>query len=73
LQSGDLATATRLAHTLKGVAAGLGARRLETAAGDLERCLKSDGLAGHVDDAMKHARQLLDALVGALETALAPA
>jgi signal transduction histidine kinase/CheY-like chemotaxis protein len=73
LQSGDLATATRLAHTLKGVAAGLGARRLETAAGDLERCLKSEGLAGHVDDAMKHARQLLDALVGALETALAPA
>ena len=73
LQAADIVTAVRLVHTLKGVAAGLGARGLEAAAGDLERCLKSEALSEHVDDAARHARQLLDALVGALEAALAPA
>jgi CheY-like chemotaxis protein len=73
LQAGDLATALRLVHTLKGVAAGLGARRLEAAAADLERCLKPGAAPGPGDASMAHARQLLDALVGALEAALAPA
>ena len=73
LQDGDRKLAERLAHTLKGVAAGLGARTLELAAGELERRLKSGDAAEHVDDAMRHARQLLAALIGALEAALAPA
>jgi two-component system, sensor histidine kinase and response regulator len=73
LQADDLTSAVRLAHTLKGVAAGLGARALEAAAGDLERCLKPLASREHVDDAMAYARRLLQALVKALETALAPA
>jgi signal transduction histidine kinase/CheY-like chemotaxis protein/tetratricopeptide (TPR) repeat protein len=73
LQAGDLATAARLAHTLKGVSAGLGARTLEAAAAELERRLKPADAPAPIDDAMAHARQLLDALVAALETALAPA
>ena len=73
LQAGDRATAARLAHTLKGVAAGLGARALALAAGELERGLKQEGTPASVDDAMAHARGLLVALVAALEAALAPA
>ena len=73
LQAGDVATAARLAHTLKGVAAGLGAQPLESAAGALETCLKQDDAFDRVEPAMAHARQLLGALVAALEAALAPA
>ncbi|MCK9685792.1 response regulator [Scleromatobacter humisilvae] len=73
LQAGDRAGATRLAHTLKGVAAGLGARALAASAGELERGLRQDDPAEGLDDAMAHARQLLAALVAALEAALAPA
>jgi len=73
LQADDPGTAVRLAHTLKGVAAGLGARALEAAASDLEGCLKPLAPRERVDDAMAHARRLLQALVQALEAALAPA
>jgi len=73
LRAGDVASAARLAHTLKGVAAGLGARAMESAAGELERCLKQETAPERVDLAMVHARQLLVALVAALEAALAPA
>jgi two-component system, sensor histidine kinase and response regulator len=41
LQSGDLATAERLAHTLKGVAGNLGAERLAAAATALDAVLKT--------------------------------
>jgi signal transduction histidine kinase/CheY-like chemotaxis protein/tetratricopeptide (TPR) repeat protein len=72
LQAGDVAKAARQAHTLKGVAAGLGAHAMESAAGALESCLKRDDARERVDDAMAHARQLLGALVAALKAALAP-
>ena len=73
LRAGDVASAARLAHTLKGVAAGLGARAMESAAGELELCLKQETAPERVDSAMAHARKLLAALVAALEAALAPA
>jgi two-component system sensor histidine kinase/response regulator len=73
LQAGDRAAAARLAHTLKGVAAGLGARALAAAATDLERCLDDDDAPALVDSAMLRARELLAALIAALEAALAPA
>ena len=73
LRAGDVASAARLAHTLKGVAAGLGARAVESAAGELERCLQQETAPERVDPAMVHARKLLVALVAALEAALAPA
>jgi len=41
LESGDSEQATRLAHTLKGVAGSLGARGLETVAGELEAACRN--------------------------------
>ena len=73
MQAGDIATAARLVHTLKGVAAGLGARALESAAGELEHCLGAQTPPERADAAMAHARRLLVALVAALEAVLAPA
>ena len=72
VRAGDTETAVRLAHTLKGVAAGLGAQPVETAADDLEGCLRDDAALTRVDGAMAQVRALLDALVAALEQALAP-
>jgi PAS domain S-box-containing protein len=52
LEAGDRDAAMRLAHMLKGAGANVGARRLEAAAGELERLLQtpdadsSDSLAG---------------------------
>lgn len=41
MHDADLATAERLAHTLKGVAGNLGAVALQHCAGDLETCLRN--------------------------------
>ena len=46
LMEGDLPTATRLAHTVKGVAANLGAKRLATAGEGLESALKQAKMEG---------------------------
>jgi HPt (histidine-containing phosphotransfer) domain-containing protein len=43
MDAGDKETATRLAHTLKGVAASLGAPALSAAALDVEQLLKGGG------------------------------
>ena len=40
LQSGDVETATRLAHTVKGVSGNLGGESLYRAAADLEKAIK---------------------------------
>ncbi len=64
LAQDDLATATRLAHTLKGTAATLGADKLAGLARELEDVLRSRGQAGvHSDD--------LDAQTGAVQAEIA--
>jgi two-component system, sensor histidine kinase and response regulator len=42
IKSGDLETATRLAHTVKGVSGNLGAESLYSAAADLEKAIKEN-------------------------------
>jgi len=68
LSAGDRDTATRLAHTLKGVAANLGARELSAAARELEwQCQDPDGAT---DSALQRVRTALDRVLsglGALE------
>jgi signal transduction histidine kinase/DNA-binding response OmpR family regulator/HAMP domain-containing protein len=67
--AGDIQTAERLAHTLKGVAGNIGATQVQSAAGALERCLR-DG-AGHQDleAAKQHVAAALDPLIEHLRTA----
>ena len=46
LERGDVQTAFRAAHTLKGVAANLGLERLRAAASDMTECLRRGELSG---------------------------
>lgn len=46
LGRGDVQTAFRAAHTLKGVAANLGLERLRAAASDMTECLRRGELSG---------------------------
>jgi HPt (histidine-containing phosphotransfer) domain-containing protein len=53
IKSGDMETAARLAHTVKGVAGNLGAEDLFPVAGALEKAIKQeemDGLDGLIDN-----------------------
>ncbi len=70
LTAGQNADATRLAHTIKGVAANLGADDLSRAAGEVEKALK----AGHTDvDALLAAMdEHLTVVRGSLERMLPP-
>jgi two-component system sensor histidine kinase/response regulator len=66
LASGDLAVAERLAHTLKGVAANLGAKQVQSAAGLLEEILRHGGEAAEWDPALREISKVLDPLVAGL-------
>ncbi len=63
LEAGDDAGARRVVHTLKGVAATLGAHALRAAAADCEQWLQS-GKSGHDTD---HAKRLDEVLAGSIE------
>ena len=71
LQAGDAASAERMAHTLKGVAANLGANALAHSAGLLEECLRNGMSTGSVQAALQHTGQVLRQLLSALQPALA--
>ncbi len=58
LAEGDRASATRIAHTVHGVAANLGAQHLAVAAADLEQALSAAGSAAA--DQMAHFAQALE-------------
>jgi two-component system sensor histidine kinase/response regulator len=78
LKSGDRATAERTAHTVKGVAANLGARAVQSAAGELEKALHGNDDAARLETLRRQfAAELtpfLDRLRAALgEEAAAPA
>jgi two-component system sensor histidine kinase/response regulator len=66
LQEADTATAERLAHTLKGLAASLGAQPLRQLAGELEQALHSGAQPEQLARLITPAQQQLDALVQAL-------
>jgi len=70
LAAGDLALAERLAHSLKGVAANLGANQVRFAAAPLEKLLHDRADAPAIDGAMQQVAGQLEPLVAALRAAL---
>jgi CheY-like chemotaxis protein len=68
LETGDLATASRLAHTLKGVAGTLGAQDLQASAAALEDALRQGDVTARIvrgiGDATDELMQGLDAWLG---------
>jgi HPt (histidine-containing phosphotransfer) domain-containing protein len=71
LAANDAASATRLAHTLKGVAGNLGARDVQEAAATVEAALRSGSAADASDAALARLAVVLDPLLAQLRTALA--
>jgi HPt (histidine-containing phosphotransfer) domain-containing protein len=73
LEAQDLATAERLAHTVKGVAGTLGAALVQTAAGAVERAIadsaKKDTLSPKLDTLAAQLHALRDALMPLLANA----
>jgi HPt (histidine-containing phosphotransfer) domain-containing protein len=70
LLEGDRATAERLAHTLKGLAANLGAATLQAAAGQLETSLRQDAAAALATaDLLAPVAAELQLLIGELRAA----
>ena len=70
LKAGDAESAVRAAHTLKGVAANLGARPLQERAAALETALS--GSSADISPALEDLGQALDALLPALARVLPP-
>ena len=66
LKAQDFATAQRIAHSLKGAAANLGANALATAAGNAEVAIKTQS---DVEPAVREMEQTLCAAVGAIQKA----
>ena len=68
LQSGDTALAERIAHTLKGVAANLGATDVQAQSGELEAAIRAATPEGQLRpqiEALGHAVERLLAMIGA--------
>jgi signal transduction histidine kinase/CheY-like chemotaxis protein/CHASE3 domain sensor protein len=70
LTQGDPSLAERLAHTLKGVAGNLGAKPVQTAAGELERVIRERADAASVEVRRLAVVTALEPLLAQLESAL---
>jgi two-component system, sensor histidine kinase and response regulator len=73
LATGDIVRAERLAHSLKGVAGNLGAKRVQSVASRLEKAIRDRATVADVDAARQQAAEALEALVTELRAALGPA
>jgi two-component system sensor histidine kinase/response regulator len=73
LATGDIALAERIAHTLKGVAGNIGATRVHSAAGPLEKLIRDRATAKNVEAAKQRLAAALNPLVTELRAALNPA
>jgi two-component system sensor histidine kinase/response regulator len=71
LADGRRADAERAAHTLKGVAGSIGARRLQREAGEVEAALRR-GVVAELDTLIQPAEQSLDDLVAAILAGIPP-
>jgi two-component system sensor histidine kinase/response regulator len=69
LTQGDRAGAERLAHTLKGVAGNLGAKKVQSAAGDLEKRIRDQAPPANIDSALAQVRVALNPLLENLRAA----
>ena len=67
LEAGDTASAERLAHTLKGVAGNLGAKRLQHGAGEVEQALRN-GAQGEALEGLADLRDTLQATLAEVQT-----
>jgi len=70
LKTGDRATAERTAHTVKGVAANLGAKAVQLAAGELEKALHEGADAARLETLCQHFATVLNPFVAQLRIAL---
>jgi signal transduction histidine kinase/DNA-binding response OmpR family regulator/HPt (histidine-containing phosphotransfer) domain-containing protein len=70
LVQGDNTLAERLAHTLKGVAGNIGAKRVQTAAGALEKLLRAKCAEGELSAAKEQVNAALNPLVAQLRAVL---
>jgi two-component system sensor histidine kinase/response regulator len=70
LSAGDSALAERIAHTVKGVAANLGAKQVQSAAGALEEIIRHRGSADETEPALRQLAKVLDPLLDGLEKIL---
>jgi len=70
LEAGDLATAERLAHTLKGVAAGLGALMVQEISTELESAIRLKRPAAEIEEALALLQTVLSGLMADLENEL---
>ena len=73
LAGGDAVLAERLAHTLKGVAGNIGAGDVQSAAGDLEKLIRSRADATALEAASRRVAGVLDPLTASLRSALGTA
>jgi two-component system sensor histidine kinase/response regulator len=73
LATGDVSTAGRIAHSLKGVAGNLGATHVAGYAGQLEKLIRDGSPATEVEAVRTVAAAELDSLIVALRAALPPA
>ena len=72
LDAGDLWTAGRIAHTMKGVAGNIGAMNLHSLAAELERGIRNGAAPEEVERRMMMFQEALDALVRELRMKLPP-
>jgi len=70
LKAGDRAGAERSAHTVKGVAANLGAKAVQTAAGELEKALHGNADAAQLEKLRRQFAEVLAPFVERLRAAL---
>jgi len=68
--TGDIARAERVAHTLKGVAGNIGAKRVQSAAGALEKLIHDHAAATEVDAAARQVAAALDPLIAEIRARL---
>lgn len=67
LAASDTHTAERMAHTLKGVAATLGATQLQRSAHQLEDCLRNSANGSEHQEALQHTAQELELILHVLQ------
>jgi two-component system sensor histidine kinase/response regulator len=72
LARGDVATAARLAHTLKGVAGNLGARQVQAASDELEKRIREGGPGQDLAPVLRKVSATLEPLVSAVRVQLSP-
>jgi two-component system sensor histidine kinase/response regulator len=72
LAAGDLPTAERSAHTIKGVAGNLGAKELQAAAAELEKSVRERAAPAVLETAHQRFATILTGLLEKLQAALGP-